>query len=235
MSRYRNSHNYRHEGEAQNPLLTGLVLVGIIAAFATVGWWLWSYSRSHVIQTPMALGAGFDVSESMRKEQKQGAVAFLNGVIGQVMPTRTPTKIWRYAEIVETVHESRPIASKELMAVSRETIENHMGKWGTRPDKVMDEFAHYLQQDGERKYVLCLFTDGECHDAARTREQAAHLAKDDRVVAVVVGPVINRYRRAVENHYYAPLREVGKLIVFGETDALDARARLKEKLRQLEN
>lgn len=235
MSRYRGSRNYRHEGEAQHPLLTGLVLVGIILAIGAMVWWLWSYSRSQVIQTPMALGAGFDVSESMRKEQKQRAVGFLNGVIGQVMPTRTPTKIWRYAEIVETVHESSPIASKELMAVSGETIENHMGKWGTRPDKVMDEFVRYLQQDGERKYVLCLFTDGECHDAARTREQAARLAEDERVVAVVVGPVTNRYRRAVENNYYAPLREAGKLIVFGETDALDARTRLKERLDQLKN
>ncbi|MGQ9656647.1 MAG: vWA domain-containing protein [Fimbriimonadales bacterium] len=215
--------------------MIGLVLVVIIAVIAALGWWLWSYSRSQVIQTPLALGAGFDVSESMRKDQKQRAVAFLNKMIGEVMPTRTPTKIWRFAENVETVHESRPIASKELMAVSRETIENHMGKWGTRPDKVMGEFERYLQQDGERKYVLCLFTDGECHDAARTREQAARLAEDNRVVAVVVGPVINRYRRAVENDYYAPLREAGKLLVFGETDAHDALARLKERLNQLKN
>lgn len=235
MSRYRGSRNYRHEGEPQNPLLTWLVLVVVTALLVAAGWRFWSYSRSQMIQTPIALGAGFDVSESMRKEQKQRAVAFLNGVIGQVMPTRTPTKIWRFAENVETVHESRPIASKELMAVSRETIENHMGKWGTRPDKVMGEFERYLQHDGERKYVLCLFTDGECHDAARTRERAARLAEDNRVVAVVVGPVINRYRRAVENNYYAPLREAGKLIVFGETDGLDARARLKERLNQLKN
>jgi uncharacterized protein YfeS len=47
--------------------------------------------------------------------------------------------------------------------------------------------------------------------------------------------VINRYRRAVENSYYAPLYDAGKLFVFGETDGLDALARLKERLRALEN
>jgi hypothetical protein len=54
------------------------------------------------------------------------------------------------------------------------------------------------------------------------------------VVAVVVGPVINSYRRAVENDYYAPLYDAGKLFVFGETDALDTLARLKERLRKLD-
>lgn len=234
MSRYRDSRNYRHEGETQNPLLTGLVLTLILSAIAAAGWWLWNYSRAQELRIPLAVGAGFDVSQSMRKEQKQRSVAFLNGVIGQVMPTRTPTKIWRFAEIVETVHLSRPIASKQLNAVSRETIENFMGNWGTRPDKVMDEFQRYVAEDAGRKYVLCLFTDGECHDVARTRAQAARLAEDNRVVAVVVGPVINRHRGAVENHYFAPLREAGKLLVFGETDAQDALVRLKERLQQLE-
>lgn len=234
MARYRDSRNYRHEGETQNPLLTGLVLFGVAAVVILFAGVFLIYSRAQELRTPLAVGAGFDVSQSMRKEQKQRSVAFLNGVIGQVMPTRTPTKIWRFAEIVETVHLSRPIASKELNAVSRETIENFMGNWGTRPDKVMDEFQRYVAEDSGRKYVLCLFTDGECHDAARTREQAARLAEDNRVVAVVVGPVINRYRRAVENHYYAPLREAGKLLVFGETDAQDALVRLKERLQQLE-
>ena len=82
--------------------------------------------------------------------------------------------------------------------------------------------------------MLCLFTDGECHAAKETRAQAARLARDDRVVAVVVGPVINSYRRAVENDYYAPLYDAGKLFVFGETDALDTLARLKERLRKLD-
>jgi hypothetical protein len=150
------------------------------------------------------------------------------------MPTRTPTKIWRYAEIVETVHESRPIASKDLNKVSRDTIENYLGNWGTRPDKVLQEFQRYMAQYPERKFVLCLFTDGECHAAKETRAQAAQLAQDDRVVAVVVGPVINSYRRAVENDYYAPLYDAGKLFVFGETDALDTLARLKERLRKLD-
>jgi hypothetical protein len=171
----------------------------------------------------------------MSKEQKQRAVAFLNKVIGEVMPSGTPTKIWRYAETIETVHESRPIASKELNKVSRDTIENYLGKWGTRPDKVMQEFQRFTAQYPERKFVLCLFTDGECHTPKETREQAARLAQDSRVAAVVVGPVINRYRRAVENNYYAPLYDAGKLFVFGETDGLDALARLKERLRALEN
>jgi hypothetical protein len=133
------------------------------------------------------------------------------------------------------VHESRPIASKELNKVSRDTIENYLGKWGTRPDKVMQEFQRFTTQYPERKFVLCLFTDGECHTPKETREQAARLAQDSRVAAVVVGPVINRYRRAVENNYYAPLYDAGKLFVFGETDGLDALARLKERLRALEN
>jgi len=235
MSRYRGSRSYRHEGDAHNPLLTLLALVGAFAVAAIAGWWIWSYSRAQAIKTPLAVGAGFDVSQSMSKEQKQRAVAFLNKMIGEVLPTRTPTKIWRYAETIETVHESRPIASKELNKVSRDTIENYLGKWGTRPDKVMREFRRYTAQYPERKFVLCLFTDGECHDAKETRAQAEQLARDDRVVAVVVGPVINRYRRAVENEYYAPLYDVGKLFVFGETDALDVLTRLKERLRTLDN
>lgn len=234
MSRYRGSRSYRHEGDAQNPLLTGLALVGILAAAAVAVWLVWSHSQAQALKTPLAVGAGFDVSQSMSKEQKQRAVAFLNKMIGEVMPARTPTKIWRYAETIETVHESRPIASKELNKISRDTIENYLGKWGTRPDKVMQEFQRYTAQYPERKFVLCLFTDGECHAAKETRAQAARLAQDDRVVAVVVGPVINSYRRAVENDYYAPLYDAGKLFVFGETDALDTLARLKERLRKLD-
>lgn len=234
MSRYRGSRSYRHEGDAQNPLLAGLALVGILAAVAVAVWLVWSHSQAQALKTPLAVGAGFDVSQSMSKEQKQRAVAFLNKVIGEVMPARTPTKIWRYAETIETVHESRPIASKELNKVSRDTIENYLGKWGTRPDKVLQEFQRFTTQYPERKFVLCLFTDGECHAAKETRAQAARLARDDRVVAVVVGPVINSYRRAVENDYYAPLYDAGKLFVFGETDALDTLARLKERLRKLD-
>jgi len=235
MSRYRGHRSYRHEGDSQNPLLTGLALVGILAVGAILVGLVWNFSRSQGIRTPLAVGAGFDVSQSMSKEQKQRSVAFLNKVIGEVMPARTPTKIWRYAETIETVHESRPIASKELNKVSRDTIENYLGKWGTRPDKVMQEFQRYTAQYPNRKFVLCLFTDGECHTPKETREQAARLAQDSRVAAVVVGPVINRYRRAVENSYYAPLHDAGKLFVFGETDGLDALARLKERLRALEN
>jgi type II secretory pathway pseudopilin PulG len=235
MSRYRGSRSYRHEGDAQNPLLAGLALVGILAAVAVAVWLVWSHSQAQALKTPLAVGAGFDVSQSMSKEQKQRAVAFLNKVIGEVMPSGTPTKIWRYAETIETVHASRPIASKELNKVSRDTIENYLGKWGTRPDKVLQEFQRFTAQYPERKFVLCLFTDGECHTPKETREQAARLAQDSRVAAVVVGPVINRYRRAVENNYYAPLYDAGKLFVFGETDGLDALARLKERLRALEN
>ena len=235
MSRYRGSWSYRHEGDAQNPLLAALVLLVLVAALVGIGWWLWSYGRRQALTIPLAVGAGFDVSQSMSKEQKQRAVAFLNKMIGEVMPARTPTKIWRYAETIETVHESRPIASKELNKVSRDTIENYLGKWGTRPDKVMQEFQRYTAQYPERKFVLCLFTDGECHAKDETRERAAQLARNDRVVAVVVGPVINRYRRAVENECYAPLYDAGKLFVFGETDALDVFTRLKERLRTLDN
>ena len=235
MSRYRGSRSYRHEGDAQNPLLAALVLLVLVAALVGIGWWLWSYGRRQALTIPLAVGAGFDVSQSMSKEQKQRAVAFLNKVIGEVMPSGTPTKIWRYAETIETVHASRPIASKELNKVSRDTIENYLGKWGTRPDKVLQEFQRFTAQYPERKFVLCLFTDGECHTPKETREQAARLAQDSRVAAVIVGPVINRYRRAVENSYYAPLHDAGKLFVFGETDGLDALARLKERLRALEN
>ena len=235
MSRYRGSRSYRHEGDAQNPLLAALVLLVLVAALVGIGWWLWSYGRRQALTIPLAVGAGFDVSQSMSKEQKQRAVAFLNKVIGEVMPSGTPTKIWRYAETIETVHESRPIASKELNKVSRDTIENYLGKWGTRPDKVMQEFQRFTAQYPERKFVLCLFTDGECHAKDETRERAAQLARNDRVVAVVVGPVINRYRRAVENECYAPLYDAGKLFVFGETDALDVFTRLKERLRTLDN
>jgi uncharacterized membrane protein len=235
MSRSRGNRGRSYEGESQNPLLVGAILLGVILLAGLAGWWLWSYSQSQEIKTPLMVGAGFDVSQSVKKEQKQRGVAFLNKMIGTLLPTRTPIKIWRYAETMETVHESRPIASKELNKVSRETIENHLGTWGTRPDKVMRDFQQYMKQEPRRKAILCLFTDGECHSPKETRELADQLARDSQVVAVVVGPVLNQYRASVENDYYAPLRDAGKLFIFGDTDALDTLDRLKERLYALEN
>lgn len=234
MSRSRGTRGRSYEGDAQNSLLPVVLFLGVLLLVGFAGWQLWRYSQSQSLKTPLMVGAGFDVSQSVTKEQKQRGVAFLNKMIGTVLPTRTPVKIWRYAETMETVHESQPIASKELNKVSRDTIENYLGKWGTRPDKVMRDFHRYIQQHPERKAVLCLFTDGECHSAKETREIANQLAQDSQVVAVVIGPVLNKYRASVENDYYAPLRKAGKLFVFGETDALDALERVKERLRALE-
>lgn len=234
MSRSRGTRGRSYEGDAQSTLLAAVVFVGVIALIGLAGWWLWNYSQSRSLKTPLIVGAGFDVSQSVTKERKQRSVAFLNKMIGTVLPSRTPVKIWRYAETMETVHESQPIASKDLNKVSRDTIENYMGKWGTRPDKVMQDFRRYLQQYPERKAVLCLFTDGESHAPKETRELAAQLAQEPQVVAVVVGPVLNRYRAFVENDYYEPLRRAGKLFVFGETDALDTLERVKERLHALE-
>ncbi|MCX7924388.1 MAG: VWA domain-containing protein [Fimbriimonadales bacterium] len=219
----------------QHTLLTGGILLGALLLVGLAGWWLWNYSQSQSLKTPLMVGAGFDVSQSVTKEQKQRGVAFLNRMIGVVLPSRTPIKIWRYAESLTTVHESRPLASKDLAKVSRDTIENYMGKWGTRPDKVMQDFQLYLRQQSGRKAILCLFTDGECHSADETRTQAAQLAQNPQVVAVVIGPVLSQHRASVENDYYAPLRDAGKLFVFGETDALDTLERLKERLHALEN
>jgi len=233
MARYRGGRSRSYEGDGHNPWAVGLVLLVIAAAVMAGGWWVWSYSQRQAIQIPLAVGAGFDISQSVSTKQKQQSVAFLNKMIGTVLPTRTPIKIWRYAETVETVHEGRPLASRELGKVSRDTIESYMGKWGTRPDKVMREFQTYLEQYPDRKYVLCLFTDGESHDAKQTRALARALAQDERVVAFIVGPVLNKYRLAVENDYYEPLRKAGKLFVFGETDALDTIGRVKEHLYTL--
>lgn len=235
MSRSRGGRSRGMEGDGHHPLLMGLVLVGALMLASAIGWWLWSYSRAQTLKTPLAVAAAFDVSQSVSKRQKQQAVGFLNKMIGTVLPTRTPIKIWRYAETVQTVHESRPLASKELNQVSRQTIENYLGRWGTRPDMALAEFQRYIQQYPERKFVLCVFTDGECHAAQATRQVAAELAQNPQVVAVVVGPVINQYRASVENSYYAPLRDAGKLTVFGETDMWDALARVKERLQALEN
>lgn len=234
MSRNRGGRSRGVEGDGQHPLFAGLILIVVLALVGAAGWWVWSYSRAQALKTPLALGAAFDVSQSVSTKQKQQAVGFLNKMIGTVLPTRTPTKIWRYAESVQTVHESQPIASKELSKVSRDTIENYLGKWGTRPDKALQEFQHYIPQQPGRKFVLCLFTDGECHSVQATREAAQQLAQNPQVVAVVVGPVLNKYRAPVENNYYAPLRDAGKLFVFGETDMWDALARVKERLQSLE-
>ncbi|MCS6923828.1 MAG: VWA domain-containing protein [Fimbriimonadales bacterium] len=235
MARDRGARSRSYEGDGQHSWLMGLAFLAILVLLGAGGWALWNYSRRQAIQIPLTVGAGFDVSQSMSREQKQRSVAFLNKLIGTVLPTRTPVKIWRYAEGLETVHESRPIASKDLTRVSRDTIENYMGKWGTRPDKVMQEFHRYIERQPDRKAVLCLFTDGECHSAQETRLLAQQLAQNPQVVVVVVGPVLNKYRAAVENEYYAPLRDAGKLFVFGETDALDTLERVKERLRTIEN
>ncbi|MFN7016012.1 MAG: hypothetical protein ACK4P5_02425 [Fimbriimonadales bacterium] len=234
MARHRGTRGRSYEGDVQNALLPGILFIVILLAVVLAGWWVWRYSHGQSLRTPLLVGVGFDVSQSVTKEQKQRGVWFLTRLIDSVLPSRTPIKVWRYAETMEIVHEGRPIVSDELNKVSRDTIENYMGKWGTRPDKVMQDFQRYQQQHRERKALLCLFTDGECHSAAETRAIAAQLAQDSQVVAVVVGPVLNKYRASVENHYYAPLREAGKLFVFGETDALDTLNRLKEHLQSLE-
>jgi hypothetical protein len=235
MSRSRGSRGHSYEGESQNTLLTGVILLGGILFVIAAAWWFWNYSKSQAIQTPLMVGAGFDVSQSVSREQKLRGVAFLNKLVGTVLPTRTPIKIWRYAETMETIHQSRPIASKELNTVTRKMIENYMGTWGTRPDKVMQDFQRYLQQLPDRRAILCLFTDGECHSPQETRAIANQLAQDPQVVAVVVGPVLDKYRASVENDYYEPLNNAGKLLVFGETDAYDALDRLKERLKALDS
>ncbi|OYT69549.1 MAG: hypothetical protein CFK48_07895 [Armatimonadetes bacterium CP1_7O] len=235
MSRSRGSRGHSYEGESQNTLLTGVILLGGILFVIAAAWWFWNYSKSQAIQTPVMVGAGFDVSQSVSREQKLRGVAFLNKLVGTVLPTRTPIKIWRYAETMETIHQSRPIASKELNTVTRKMIENYMGTWGTRPDKVMQDFQRYLQQLPDRRAILCLFTDGECHSPQETRAIANQLAQDPQVVAVVVGPVLDKYRASVENDYYEPLNNAGKLLVFGETDAYDALDRLKERLKALDS
>ncbi|OYT75423.1 MAG: hypothetical protein CFK49_03315 [Armatimonadetes bacterium JP3_11] len=212
-----------------------MILLGGILFVIAAAWWFWNYSKSQAIQTPVMVGAGFDVSQSVSREQKLRGVAFLNKLVGTVLPTRTPIKIWRYAETMETIHQSRPIASKELNTVTRKMIENYMGTWGTRPDKVMQDFQRYLQQLPDRRAILCLFTDGECHSPQETRAIANQLAQDPQVVAVVVGPVLDKYRASVENDYYEPLNNAGKLLVFGETDAYDALDRLKERLKALDS
>lgn len=235
MSRSRGGRTRIHDGGSQSDWLTGVAFVGILALVAALGWALWNYSRSQRLEIPLAVGAGFDISRSVSKEKKQRGVALLNEMIDAVLPSHTPIKIWRYAETIQTVHESSPIVSDDLLQVSKNTIENHMGSWGTRPDKVMEEFLRYIRQQPERKAIMCLFTDGECHAVQKTRKLAAQLAEDPQVVAVVVGPVLNEYRASVENEYYAPLRESGKLFIFGDTDALDTLNRLKERLHALEN
>ncbi|MCS6829704.1 MAG: VWA domain-containing protein [Armatimonadota bacterium] len=234
MSRERRAQGWSYESEGQNPLLAGFILLTALVVIGAAGWWLWNYSQAQALRTPLAVGAGFDVSQSVSVHQKQRAVGFLHKLIGTVMPTRTPTKIWRYAEEVETVHESRPIASRDLWQVSSDTIEKYMGNWGTRPDKVLREFQQYMQQQPDRQFVFCLFTDGECHSEQETRLLAAQLAREHRLVAFIIGPVIDKYRSPVENNYYAPLRDAGKLFVFGDTDALDALARVKERLKAMD-
>ncbi|MDW8052755.1 MAG: VWA domain-containing protein [Armatimonadota bacterium] len=234
MARYRGGRSRSYDGSEHNPWHIGLLLAAIAIGVLAASWLFWNYSQSRALRLPLAVGAGFDVSKSVTTRQKQQSVAFLNKMIGTVLPARTPIKIWRYAEVVETVHEGRPLASRELGRVSRDTIENYLGKWGTRPDKVMREFQRYLDSQPGRKFVLCLFTDGESHDAEQTRALAEQLARDERVVAFIVGPVLTRYRSAVENDYYAPLRQARKLFVFSETDALDTLERVKDYLFTLQ-
>ncbi|MCX7992768.1 MAG: VWA domain-containing protein [Fimbriimonadales bacterium] len=235
MARYRGGRSRSYEGDSQTTWWAVLLFLAALVTAVGIGWWILSHSKSHSLRTPLIVGAGFDVSQSVSKLQKQRGVAFLNNVMDTLLPARTPIKIWRYAETFEVVHQGQPITSRDLNKVSRETIENHMGAWGTRPDKVLQQFRLYLQEQPTRKAVLCLFTDGECHDPEATRAVAVQLAQDPRVVAVVIGPVINRYRASVEGDNYAPLREAGKLFVFGETDAQDTLSRLKEHLFALEN
>ncbi len=214
--------------------VAGLVLLLVLALLLVGGWALWSYSRGHELTLPLRVGAAFDISGSMHKDEKQRAVGVLYTLIDEVLPYRTPTRIWVYAEKRHETMEKTPARSSELNAFAQRSITEKLGEWGTYQKLPLQAMTDYAKAHPNDLVVLCLFTDGEDHTPRETRDEAENLSSQPNVCVVLVGPLEEQFREDFRQRL-EPLEQSGKLIIFGMSDADRAVAELREKLVALDN
>lgn len=214
--------------------IAGVVVVGVVlVGLAAIGWALWRYSRSQELKLNIRVGAAFDISGSMHKNEKQRAVGVLYTLIDEVLPNRTPTRIWVYAERLHESMEKQPSRSSELNAFAQRGITDKLGEWGTYQKLPMQAMLAYAKEHPDRAILLCLFTDGEDHTPDETRCLAEKLSQQPNVCAVLVGPLEEQFRLGCRQQLEA-LGRSGKLILFGMNDADRAVEELREKLEKLD-
>lgn len=228
MPRY----NTRHEG-SEGEGNWGVLLLGILAllAFAGGGWWLYTRTQENRLK-PIAYAVAFDVSQSMNEAERRRCIGVMNELIDSVFAESVRVKIWRYAENLREVADKYPQRSDELTAIYRNGVLQAMGSWGTRPDLPLTEMLQFVQdpQNQNRQIVLCLFTDGENHAPEQTRKIAEKLAQQEKLTAILVGPVKEQYRLTIRKSL-EPLGKAQKLILFSPSDTGDAVRQLKSRLQ----
>jgi predicted metal-dependent peptidase len=207
------------------------MFVVVVAALVAFGWWIWQYSRSKALSLPLSVGAAFDISGSMQKDEKQRAVGVLYSMIDTIVPNQTPTRLWVYAEKIHESMDKRPTRSSELNSFAKRKITERLGEWGTYQKLPLQAMLDYAKAQPNRTVVLCLFTDGEDHTPEETRRLAEQISQQPNVRAVLVGPLEDQFRKRMREQLDA-LDRRGKLILFGMNDADRALDDLSEKLAQ---
>jgi hypothetical protein len=216
-----------------NPWAAGLILFTGLVAIVLVGWWFWQYSHSQQRTLPDEVGAAFDISGSMHKDEKQRAVGVLYTLVDETLPHQTPIQFWVYAEKLHESIKKTPTSSVDLNDFARRSITERLGEWGTYQKLPLQAMLEYAQRHPNKTIVLCLFTDGEDHTPKETRRLAEAISRLPNVCAVLVGPLEEQFR-ANFRRQLQPLEARGKLIVFSMGDADRAVNELRAKLDKLE-
>jgi len=216
-----------------SPWIVGVAFVVLLVVLLGIGWAIWRFSRSQELKLPISVGAAFDISGSMHKDEKQRAIGVLYTLIDEVLPYQTPTRIWVYAEKLHESMEKYPSRSSDLNAFAQRSITDRLGEWGTYQKLPIQAMLDYAKAHPNRTIVLCLFTDGEDHTPEETRRLAEELSQQPNVCAVLVGPLEDQFRLGCRQQLEALARS-GKLILFGMNDADRAVDDLKAKLNALD-
>jgi predicted metal-dependent peptidase len=204
-----------------------------IAAIVGGGWWVWQYSRSQQLTLPIEVGAAFDISGSMQRDEKQRAVGVLYTLVDGILPHQTPIQFWVYAEKLHESIKKTPTSSADLNDFARRSITERLGEWGTYQRLPMQAMLEYAQRHSNQTIVLCLFTDGEDHTPKATRRLAEAISRLPNVCAVLVGPLEEQFRADFRKQLQ-PLEAGGKLILFSMGDADRAVNELRAKLVKLD-
>ncbi len=226
MSRYGNSS--RHSGDSEGNVWT--LVVGALAFLILLGGIVVAVWYNLRNQLPgVVYGVAYDVSQSMSEQEKRRSVGVMGQLIDRIPARERRVKTYRYAEIVREVSDNTPRKSHELNPVYEKMIINHLGEWGTHQSLPLKQFVGFAQEsrNAGKPIVLCLLTDGEDHSPQETRKVAEQLAQMDNVKYVVVGPLKESYRLRIQRSLQ-PLKDAGKLVLFGENDA----GRAIEEVRQ---
>jgi len=214
------------------PWTTAIAFAGILAVLFVGGWLFWRYSRSQELTLPLSVGASFDISGSMHKDEKQRAVGVLYTLIDGVFPYQTPIRLWIYAEKIHESMEKTPARSSDLNAFAQRNITERLGEWGTYQQLPLQAMLDYAKENPNRTIVLCLFTDGEDHTPEETRRLAEELSQQPNVGAVLVGPLKEQLRMGFRQRLEAVQRS-GKLILFGMNAADRAVHEVEAELNHL--